>query len=351
MFAALKQDEFQEDDDTAAIADGALFETSVAFESSFAEIDELNKISSTLDDLQHLSNVIRTHGVTTSLLAFTNRDQLLSSAIPAFSACEALGVDAAIESLETSAAIEGIASTIKDLAASWFKKAWDAIVSFGGKIGDFAKAVGNKVVATSKVIAGKVFNAAKAAKEKIKAHPIASAVAAVALVVSITSVIGLIWGLPLPTSALSSSTWAGTVRNKILNAVGSGGFKVNGLDITYPAGAAVEIKTAGALGYTGESCNALVKSAGETLKSGGPFSRLGEFITTHAKKLFDTAKAVGGAGLEFARTALNHLIRITRVLWRFLTSRTVSIIMGALNIINGLFGSHPTSEGKELVPA
>ena len=335
-----------------AEATEALFLANAGFDEDYAAFERLDRIFGTLENLDHLSDVIGTHGVTTSLLAFANRNQLLSTAIPAFGACESLGSDALVGSAEALAAQEGLAAKAKDMAASWFKSAWDAIVSFTGKIGSFTKAAYAKVVATGKAIAGKTFDAAKAAKEKIKAHPIASAVAAVALVVAITSAIGLIWGLPLPTSAPAMLTWTKSVQAKLANPLDSHGFKVNGLDITYPKGFGVEeLKTPAVLGYTAEKSTALVTSAEAALKDGSILSRLGATIAAAAKRLEDAVKSVGGDGAEFVRRAYRELLRITMILWRFISSKAVATITGALNLVRSLFAEKPASDGKALVPA
>ena len=335
--------------ETGSSVDESLFQTFSSFNDSYVAIEELLQETNTINDLEHFKDTIVSYGVTKSLLAFANRDQLLSSTMPVFGACESLNIDVVVGSPKAIAAVEALSGTIKDLVAGWFKKAWDTLVSFSQKIGSFTKAVLNKTLDVGKAIKNKTFNALKAAKETVKAHPIATAVGAIALVGSITVLLSFLWGLPLPLTPTALTSWSGTVRNKILNVVGSHGFKVDGgLDITYPPGyGIVETGTPKLLGYSGETGTSLVLKAQETFKEGSPFSRLGETMPVAAKNLFDTAKKSGPGGLNFAQKALAELIRITKFLWSFLTSKAVSVISSSLSLIRNLFKSNSSDNSSD----
>lgn len=348
MFEMLAQENLQTDETVEdAFATESLFKATGALESSFKELDELNLLSTTLEDLEHLHVVAAEHGMTPSLMAFTNRDLLLTSAIPALSGCEAFPVSAP----EAIAAQEALMSTIGEVTAAWFKKAWDAVVGFGDKITKYAKAAATKVGDAAAYIRNKTYDAAKATKEKFKAHPIKTTLIAIAAIAAIAAVITVIWGMALPASSAAAIPWVKSINNHILNAVGKYGFKVNGLYITYPPGFGVtEVETALALGYSGPASTALVTTATATVNEGSAFARLGAMIAANAQKLLTAAKAVGGDALVHARKALNMLMMVSRELIKFVTGTAMTVVSLGLTVVKTLFGENK-NPGTSVVPA
>lgn len=346
MFDMLAQEAFQPYNETDnTLSNETLFEAAGALESSFDDMRELTQLSTTLDDLEHLNTVITAHGVTPSLMAFTNRDNLLSTAIPAFVGCESLDANTP----EAAAAQEALLGKIGEVSAAWFKKAWDALSGLGSKIATYTKAAGAKVMEAARSVKGKIYNAAKAAKTVIEAHPIASALAAVAAIAAIAAVVAVMWTVALPTTAALQLTWAGEIRTKLIGAVGKYDFTVatNGLDITYPAGFGVtEAKTAVALGYSGSACTSLVTTAQTTVGESSAFMSLGSRMVASAKRLLDAAKASGGEGLAFARKSLSTLLEITRGLCKFMTSTAVAAVMTSLGLVKMLFGGGTPNQGN-----
>lgn len=351
MFNALVQERVLEvEDETAGISNEALFEASVDLESTYAEFDDLARLSTTLDDLEHLRTVIGTHGVTESLLAFTNRDKLLSTVIPAFGACESLGADALVGSVEAIAALEAVDETIKETTDGWFKRAWDAIVGVGGKISEFAKRAYDKVVDAAKWVGNKVYNAAKAAKEVITAHPIASVLALLGVVASTAAIVSAIWGIPLPVSGSAIGAW----KNQVVKAISSGAGSTwkgivsitdKGVSVVKGAGTAVKNGTGTALGYTQEAYGKVTGAVKAAFGEGGAIPKSATFVKEHASSLLEKAKRGGSAALSAARAALSWLIGITKSLWRFASGPAFGAVTNALNSFKGLFAS------KEVVEA
>jgi ElaB/YqjD/DUF883 family membrane-anchored ribosome-binding protein len=326
------------------ISNESLFEASVALESGFAELDELTQLSTTMDDLEQLSAVIAVHGVTPALLAFTNRDKLLSTAIPAFAGCESLTNDAGIDAPEALAAQEALVETVKTMAAGWFKSAWDALVGVGHKVAEFCKPITDKITAANAWVKDKVYNAAKAAKEFVTAHPIASILAALAAAVAVGPAVAAIWGtMPEFLSAEALGTWKTSILAKISSAFGSAGrgivtSKNATLKFFGTALEATKKASGAALGYTQEAFGKVSTGVRSCFGPDGHIQKSTEFVERNAKKLFDGA--VGSSkNPGLARQAISWLLGITRSLWSFATGAVSSIVTGALSVFKGLFGT------------
>ena len=355
MFEALAQENLllvEDDflDNSESFVDDSFFQLSLAIESAGNEVDEVLKLSSTVDDLQHLNEVISKFGVTQSLLAFTNRDNLLSLNMPTFAACEALGTDVSLDSPEMKAALEELEETTETVSESWFKRAWNAIVGFGEKIGEFVKHIGGKIADAARWVGGKVYNAAKAAKEFVVAHPIASVLAAVGIAAAASAIITGIWTGAIPTTAEGLGAWKTSILNKIGSGLGSTGRGIASvgkgtLKLSKDGFEAVKKGTGVALGYTEEAYKKISGGLKEAFSEGGAVPKSVAFVIKKSKELFEGLKKGGGAAYSAGRVAINWLIEITTKLWRFLAGPVVGVVMSAFNTFKGLFAS------KEVVDA
>jgi len=339
-----------DEDEVLTISNEALFEAAADLDVTYQDFATLEQLGDTLDDLEHLHAVFEQHGVTESLLAFTNRDKLLSTVMPQFDACEALGGNVAVDAAETIAAQEALVEKIKEMGAEWFKKAWDAVVSLSDKVVALAKAAWERVESATKWAAGKVYNAAKATAEVVKAHPITSALAAVALAVGAGAIIMSVWEIPLPVTAEQLVTWKTAVTGKLKAgfkgavAVGKKGAEVAGTGIE-----AVKEGTATALGYTKEKFTAVTDGAKAAFAEGGSMNRLGAAIKEHSTTAFNAAKEAAGkagtASLSFARTALRFLMSSSMSAIRWVASRGMAILTSVFGVFKGLFGTKEEVEG------
>jgi len=344
MFDMLAQENFVGVGETdAPFSNELLFEAAVALESSFVDMNELTQMSSTIDDLEQLGSTIEMYGVTPSLMVFANRDQLLSSAIPAFRACESMTGSFIPTSTESLAALEGVLGATKEMIASFFKKAWDVLTIAGEKIVDFCKFGYEKVAQAASWTKDKVFNAAKALKEKIVAHPIASVLTAVALAATIGAVVVSIWG-PLPMSMEALGAWKTSILAKVNSGLGSAGRGVvsvgkKGLSWTKKGLTTVKEGTGSALGYTKESFNKVVDGARASFADGGTMQKSGTWVASKSKELYEATKAGGEAALKAGRVALGFLVNITHSLWSFVSGGSMSMITSCLSAFRKLFGT------------
>jgi len=343
MFDAIEKKMLVDSED---VNDVNFAEALCAIETTNIQFMNLNSFNTSLGDLEHLHTVISSHGMTPSLLAFTNRDNLLSSVIPQMG-CEAFDTN----STEFVVTQEALLTKIKEYTATWFKKSWDLITTYCEKIKTFSKMVGEKIKNVGVSIKNKTFNAAKALKEKFKAHPIKTTLVALAIIAAIAAVITAIWAIALPTSAVGVTTWGTQIRNIVMNGLGKYGFKVNGLDITYPPGFGVtELSTAGELGYTSSTCTSLVSTASSTIGEGSDFAGLGSKISENSNKILHFVQSNDPNTLNFIRNAWNELMKLTRSLFLFMNSKLVTGITTVLNLIKRLFGNS-TTNNNAVVPA
>ena len=320
------------------------------------EFSALEQLSETLDDMETLHDVISKHGISPAMLELTNRDNLLSGVVPAFQACEGLGVAIEASAPQAQAVLEGLGDVISNTVAAWFKKAWDAVSGLASKIGDMAKLAYEKIEAGARWVAGKVYNAAKAAKEVITAHPVASALAAVATAVALTTAISAIWEIPLPISAETLGSWKTTVLNKIGSAtssVGRGIVSVSKSGVEYARiGASSVKKGAGtALGYTSEQFSKLSEATKAAFSEGGSVRKMGEMIKSGSSRLFEGAKKAGGEALRYARSALSFLMSITHSAWRFISGGVVALATHCMSVFRSFFGTKEEVEHYSETPS
>lgn len=367
MFAALAQENLLAsldtlDTDNEVLATENLFvattETGIAFET----IDELDSISSTIDDLDHLSDVVTQHGVTESLLAFTNRNQLLTSTFPAFGAVEALHADAGPNSAEALAVLEALKGSTESLVGSWFKSAWDAATSVVSAIGNFAKAAAQKVGSALSWFGNKVYNAAKATKDFIVAHPIASVFLALTAIAAAGTVGSMIWGGALPETTAAIAAWKNGILSKINTALGKYGFKAAAEAPAAPVTPAAKTlwqkvtgKTADALGYTKEKSIQLkdaIKNAYNATPGGqSAIGKLDLTIKTRAEKLLDGLKSAPSATVTAGRQAITWLLKQTRAIWAFISGHLSPIIFSALTTLRNVFAPKDAAAPPAAAPA
>jgi hypothetical protein len=348
MFDALAQenlitDDFEVGEEEDTFSNEALFEANVALEAEYAQLGELTQMSATLDDLEHLAATIKLHGVTPSLLAFSNRDKLLSSVVSAFTACEALTVTSPANAPESIAAYESLITTIKDMAAGFFKKAWDAIVSGANAVAGFCGAIYDKATSALGWVKDKVFNAAKAAKEFIVAHPIASIVAGLTLAIGLGALLTTIWG-PLPMTAEALSAFKSKAFSAISSKFNAARVTVtqkggDGLNFVWDKMKATKRAAGSALGYTAETFHEVAGKVGDAFGAEGSVTRSAEWVKDHSKSLWDKVSTGGEAGLKYARMGLSFLVGVSKDLWRFFTSGIGSMVTSVFGMFKGLFGT------------
>ena len=291
------------------LPDETLFETTCDLLHDHAHIHDLQDMSTTCDELENLHASVEQFGVTKSLLSFVNKDGMLSAVIPAFVACESLDGDAAPDSKESEHVKTGILAKVKEVTAAWFKKAWDFVVNTCQKIGAFSKAVYDKTVTALHWFGGKVYDAAKAAKDTITAHPIASIIGGLTLVAGGGTLLMGMWGEALPTTAAEFTAWVARQTSKI-----TGLFKkapaVAPKLLTHEAGrfsTSTASGTAEVLGYTEanlEKAGGLVK---QTFGSSGAVTNFAEKVKEHAGSAMDKLKSLTGEALTYGRKAITWL--------------------------------------------
>lgn len=340
MFDALFHESTMADVDleNALPLDETLFEASVALEAVYADFGELDRISNTLDDLEQLGSVIRNHGVTQSLLAFTGRERLLSSVMPGFGACESLGTDAVVGSVEAAAALEAVDETVQKNTGSWFKSAWDAVVRVGEKIGEFAKRAFDKVVAAAKWTAGKVWDAAKAVKDAVVAHPIATVLAVLALAASAGTIVAAVTAVEVPAAPAGLAAFKAAVLGKF-NSVGKGIVGVGEKGLFWKKKPIVEKATGGVLGYTKEAFDNVVASAKSVFADDGALKKSVNTYGLYVRKQAEVVKGFATDEKSAHRQALNWLNGILKSLWSFISGNAAGIVTSALSTFHKFFRS------------
>jgi len=341
MFEALATESLvptQPDSVQNALADESLFQIQVEFDNLYQDAASLDQADETIINLEHLIATVNQYGVTKSLLAFTNRDRLLSSTFPAIAACESLQQDVSANSDEARAAQEAIGETVKTFIADWFKKAWDVVTSFASKVVDYSKVLYAKVEDGVKWAAGKAFDAAKAAREVIMAHPVASIIAGVAATATIAAAIIAVWGMPLPVSMSALGSWKTSIVDKLKSAGGAivsvttAGAKKVGEGFS-----ATKRGVAATLGYTKDGFTRLTSMVKDTFKEGGKVRGIGSWISQNSKKMFDHVKSLTGEVFKAGRAALSWLLHMTTSVWRMVSGPVGSMITMGLRSFKGLF--------------
>ncbi len=247
----------------------------------------------------------------------TNRDKLLSSVMPVFAGFESLTADLAVDDVGSIAAQEALGSKIKELAAAWFAKAWAAAKAAFDKVGHFVEKIGQSATNAATYIKDKTFDAARAAKTFIKAHPIASAFIALAAIAAIGVVVAALYGVPLPVTAAGMTAWKSKINTIINTGLGKFGIKIDDAgSLSQEAIFEKHYATFTNLGYSDTEARKLIDAAakvasGETVT--GATRKAAEHAARLLKDAADTA-AENGAGYASKRAALNHLLGITGML-------------------------------------
>ena len=348
LFEALARDVRVSSTDDTTIEDilsanEALLQSIAELDAADAAFEDLKSISSTIDDLEHLSDIVALHGVTQSLLAFTNRDQLLSSAFPAVQACESLGHDVAADSDEAAAVHDALQESVESLVGDFFKKAWDVVVSVGTAVGNFAVGVATKVADAVKWVAGKVWNAAKAAVEFVVSHPIASILGLLAATGGVLLAVNGVWAMPFPTTLATLGEWQSTIVTKIGGAFGSAwkgvvslvpeGLKF-GKEIPKQKGIAEK------LGFSKENWTKVTGGVTGIFSKDGYLCKSAAIVATKAKGIVGLGEKKEEEGASVARRALTWLLKITKEIWEFISKH----IGGAATSVIGIFRNFFTPE-------
>ena len=349
MFDALALESIDgefEDDDTLISSDELLLAQS-EFDEFFDDVSALESANETIVNLEQLLETIEKFGVTKSVLAFSNRDNLLSTAIPAFAACEALDGDAAPGSDEAENAKSSTVDTIKSTVAGWFKKAWDVVSGFGEKVVSWAKAGYQKSVDAAKWVAGKTYDAAKAAKDVIVAHPIASILTAIGALAAISGVAIAIWGAPFPETLGALGGWKTSVIGKFRTAGGQAILATEtGIKKASGGLGAAKKATGNALGYTKDNFTRLTNDVKSTFSEGGKVAGFGKTIAGHAKTALDKVKSLGGEAGSAARQAISWLVKIMRQVWVALAITVGTAISAAYSAFRGFFTTNTAFQGR-----
>ena len=334
--------------------------------SSVAELDiaeenlrSLNVMSSTIDELEHLGSVVQEHGVTRSLLAFTNKNQLLSSVLPSINACESLGYDANADSQEAISVCDEIRDSVENMIGDFFSRAWETIVSVGDSILHFCGWIGRKISDAVSWVANKVWSAAEAAAEFVEAHPVATVLGVLGVAVGIPTLLSSLWKIPLPSETADIAPWVDKMCAKISSSLGDIGRSI--MSIT-PEGirfskSPVKVKaSAGALGYTKDVYSKLSSSAKSLFSKGGLLERSVVFVKNKSKDILSSLtketeqnpwatphipRSVSSVphvtrSHSAERTALHWLTNTTNSLWRFCTKTAGECATSSMSIFKRL---------------
>ncbi|MDE2392048.1 MAG: hypothetical protein KGL65_10625, partial [Rhodospirillales bacterium] len=290
-------------------------------------------ISDTIDHLHHLHDVISQHGVSPSLLAFADKDGKLSSAIPEFAAIGAMESDAAPDSAEAESAKKSVMAKIAAATAAWFKHAWDGVVAFGGKLGEFAKAAYARVASVISWGANKVVDGAKAAKEKIAAYPIASVVAGLVAAAGVGLLVKKLLSEKLPENEGEYTSFVKLTHDA------EGPIIDMKVEHAPEKGADVAVRTgeAASLGYVQAGWKKITELASHVFGKDGVFATLGKTIADGAKHMLDAIKARSGDAAKYGRKAYDYLMGKIRECGK-LPGSALKMFMAAVAKFKGLFG-------------
>lgn len=319
-----------------------LFEAHCEIHEDHPHMETCDDLASTVDDLEHLHDVIHTHGVSKSMMAFANKDGVLSSAMPAFSAMEALDDDAPADSPEAEKAKESVMDKIKEVSAIWFKKAWEIATGWGMKIDAFAKAAYDRVNLAAKWFAGKTFDVAKATEEHIKAHPVAWVVGSATAAATMSAVILGLWTEKLPTDADGFKAWSEHLKTTVEKVVRDSMDKIG--EMAESAGDMVKSGTAISLGYTKDGFDSVVSAMKGLYSEGGALTKLADFFKSGVHHVFEALKIQTGDAWKYTRKALVELMHETYHLFSRAPSTTLKYFSKAMRVFKSLFTTTSTVE-------
>lgn len=361
MFAAIESfgvdsDNLTIDDDTNF--DEALFAAHDDIVQEYDNMQDLMDLSETIDNLYQLHGSIESYGITPSLMSFANKDQLLSSALPIFAACESVDITHDANSPESTEAKKSLIEKIKETTARWFKHAWDTVTGWGAKIANFSKAAYNKIAAAGQWAASKTWDATKAVGRTIQAHPVATAFAVIAALSSIALTLGGLSesSVALPKTAdefkafcdkfkgklhlVSQGTKTSVFDKKTDSFIGSVSAVSGHKNIT---NVVIKKGTAEELGYTKENYFKLITDAKNLFGPEGALDKLSETFKIGLKKMVGMVPATEAlvASVEenahWARRAIAWLFQQIWHLWKSAPATTLRIVTNVLSTFKHFF--------------
>lgn len=162
----------------------------------------LESIIDNMSGATDIHDIIGAYGAQESIVAYALETQLLSSTAVAI---ESLAVD---PDGSKTAALEGIVDWIKGAGAALIEKAASAATALVGKIKEWAAAAVAKATEMGAWLKQKTIDA----KAVIKAHPYASAAAAVAALYAVGAVAGIIWAGGVPYTVAALTAWSAKIK-------------------------------------------------------------------------------------------------------------------------------------------
>ena len=302
-----------------------------------SEISGLESLCMDAVGLDALHGAMESHGLSRSLLAFADRDKLLSTAITTIPSLESMGSDFGVYEPETVASMEGVMDAIKNTVAKVTSKAAEV----AGKVKDVVVRMGAAVAEKAKQFGawakGKVLNA----KATIQAHPKATVFALLAGIAAIAAVVALMWGVPVPATPAAFTTWGNNIfkaaKNIKLPGLSVVGDSVRNLKFDFKIPQAVK-NTVEKLGWVANEIDKVSSEFGDIIKNSGP---VGKVVNLVATKMGPNAalfvkNSVGDFSNGFAKGliigTISNLIMATLKLVRV-------VIGGIFSLVGALFGA------------
>ena len=285
-----------------------------AFESMLPTIDaELTAVSgleayaAEIENLQRFASAMESYGLNAGMVAMLDPATLKTTTALGMPSLESLRYGSALESYDptVTTALEGVLDSVKEKLADWGKKAVAMAASLKDKVVGFANSIWEKIKKAGAWIKEKISGGIENAKAVVKAHPYASAAAAVAAVAAIGLVVASIWGPGLPAIMAGPQKWLASVRSTFAKAFQKGAnvvdFNEAGDIVTHvrPEGT-VRRAVASALGWSKDKIVGTWDKLIGLFKEGGAVRKAFATMTTKAgewtKYLF--AKQQAGPNLD-----------------------------------------------------
>jgi hypothetical protein len=149
-----------------------------------------------------IHDIIDAHGAQEGIVAYALKTQLLSSTAVAL---ESIATD---PDGSKTAALEGIVDWIKGAGAALIEKAASSATALVGKIKEWAAAAVTKATEMGAWLKQKTIDA----KAVIKAHPYASAAAAVVALAAVGAIASVIWAGGIPNTVAALTAWTTKIK-------------------------------------------------------------------------------------------------------------------------------------------
>ena len=266
-----------------------MYQAEMAMVELDGDFDQLSQLSDVVDNLTTLHVTVANEGMSPALVAFVDRDQLLSTTIAGFPSCEQLGGQVlAKDDSATTVALEGMIDTIKEKSAAFFTKIAETAKKIGTGAVDFVKGTIGKITGRFKKASetpGEV-NPNAEVTNGISATTMALAVAAIA---GIGVAIMKIMKLPLNAEGLKAlrSKIGGIITGETKGVVDASGKLARQSNVAKAmAKGAADKKKLGVLGWTKAKIKQLwsaIKRAGESLWNA--VSSFGKWLASIPSKL------------------------------------------------------------------